>query len=226
MKTTIVHDLNWRGQHCPAGNSQRSATLNFAFRNLWEFGTRVFMAITELSGWTLELVRQTVQLYMDLCWTIHYKPTVHICHYWFLGLLRKPCFSVQNIQHIQLYALLCCVRMINNTRSATHRLRNTCFLIFGLQSFKEIKRTRKKKTITHKVYFQILFRSNSFHPVFFFLISLWSLLVRDTSLLTHSRDDSDQKVLALVKLGLQFFAQLAFGALDVILGGSILSHQV
>ena len=58
------------------------------------------------------------------------------------------------------------------------------------------------------------------------LTALGSLLEGDGLLLTHSRDDGDKQVLALVEVGLDLLAHITLGKLDIVLGGTILSHQV
>lgn len=59
------------------------------------------------------------------------------------------------------------------------------------------------------------------------LLSLfWSLLEGDGSLLIHSGDDGDQQVLTLVESSLDGVTQLTLWSLDVILGVTILGHQV
>ena len=58
------------------------------------------------------------------------------------------------------------------------------------------------------------------------LTTLWRFLVGDSLLFTHSGDDGDEEILALVKVGLDQLAELAVGNLDIVLRGAILSHQV
>ena len=56
--------------------------------------------------------------------------------------------------------------------------------------------------------------------------ALGRLLVGDGLLLTHGGDDGDKEVLALVEVVLDLLAQLTVRELNVVLGSSILSHQV
>jgi hypothetical protein len=54
----------------------------------------------------------------------------------------------------------------------------------------------------------------------------WSLLERDSSLLTHGRDDGDQQVLTLVEGGLKGLTQITLWGSDIVLGVTVLGHQV
>ena len=45
-------------------------------------------------------------------------------------------------------------------------------------------------------------------------------------LFTHCTDDGNQKIFAFVKIGLNLCSKVALGHLDVIFGGTILSHEV
>ncbi len=58
------------------------------------------------------------------------------------------------------------------------------------------------------------------------LRALGSLLEGDGLLLAHGGDDSDEEILAAVKLLLDLFAEVAIGQLDVVLGDAVLGHQV
>jgi hypothetical protein len=44
-------------------------------------------------------------------------------------------------------------------------------------------------------------------------------------LFTHGGDNSDKKFLAIVELLLQLITKFTFGALDIILGGTVVKHQ-
>ncbi|KAH3661878.1 hypothetical protein OGAPHI_006057 [Ogataea philodendri] len=80
----------------------------------------------------------------------------------------------------------------------------------------------------YKVY-QVLdemFLSGEFQETIAHSVASWGFFVGNTSLLTHSRDDSDQKVLTFVKVSLQFITQLSVWGLDVILGLTVVGHQV
>ena len=56
--------------------------------------------------------------------------------------------------------------------------------------------------------------------------ALGRLLVRDGLLLAHSRDDGDEEILAFLKAGLDFLANVTLGDLDVVLGDTVVGHQV
>ena len=58
------------------------------------------------------------------------------------------------------------------------------------------------------------------------LTALGRLLEGDGLLLTHSRDDGDKQVLAVVELGLDLLAHITVGKLDIVLSSTVLSHQV
>ncbi len=58
------------------------------------------------------------------------------------------------------------------------------------------------------------------------LSALGRLLDGDGLLFTHSRDDGDKNVLAIIEIGLNLLAEIAVGDLDVVLGGTVLGHQV
>ena len=58
------------------------------------------------------------------------------------------------------------------------------------------------------------------------LAALGRFLVGDSLLLTHGRDDSDEQILALIEVGLDLLAKVALRKLDVVLGGTILGHEV
>lgn len=57
------------------------------------------------------------------------------------------------------------------------------------------------------------------------LSTLWSLLVGDSSLLTHSGDDRDDQVLTVVKVVLDLVTNLTLRNLDVVLGVTVSGHQ-
>jgi len=48
----------------------------------------------------------------------------------------------------------------------------------------------------------------------------------DGLLFTHGRDDGDKQVLALIKVGLDLLAQITLRDLDVVLGNTVLGHEV
>lgn len=56
-------------------------------------------------------------------------------------------------------------------------------------------------------------------------LSLWSILERNGSLLTHSRDDGDGQVLTVVELGLDLVTQVTIWDLDIVLGVTVVGHQ-
>lgn len=58
------------------------------------------------------------------------------------------------------------------------------------------------------------------------LIALGRLLDGDGLLLTHGRDDRDKEILALVEVALNLLAEVAVGDLDIVLGSTVLGHQV
>lgn len=58
------------------------------------------------------------------------------------------------------------------------------------------------------------------------LAALGRLLVGDGLLFAHGGDDGDEEVLALVEVGLDLLANVALGDADVVLGGTVLGHQV
>ncbi len=58
------------------------------------------------------------------------------------------------------------------------------------------------------------------------LRALGSLLEGDSLLLAHGGDDSDKEVLAAVELILDLLAEVAIGQPDVVLGDTVLGHQV
>ena len=58
------------------------------------------------------------------------------------------------------------------------------------------------------------------------VVALGRLLVRDGLLLAHSRDDGDEEILALLEVGLDLLAKLTLGNADIVLGGTVLSHEV
>ena len=45
-------------------------------------------------------------------------------------------------------------------------------------------------------------------------------------LLAHGRDDGDKEVLALIEVALDLLAEVTLRQLDVVLGGTVLSHEV
>lgn len=45
-------------------------------------------------------------------------------------------------------------------------------------------------------------------------------------LLTHSRDDGDQEILAVIEAALDILAEITLRQFDIILGSTILSHKV
>lgn len=49
--------------------------------------------------------------------------------------------------------------------------------------------------------------------------------VGKTSFLVHGLGDGDINLLAVVKVGLDFIADFAFGDFDIVLGGTFGSHQ-
>lgn len=51
------------------------------------------------------------------------------------------------------------------------------------------------------------------------------ILVRQTVLLTHGRDNRDQELLTLLEIFLQLLTELTIGKLDIILGGTVGQHQ-
>lgn len=51
------------------------------------------------------------------------------------------------------------------------------------------------------------------------------ILVRQTVLLTHGRNNRDQEFLTLLEILLQLLTELTFRELDIILGGTIGQHQ-
>ena len=58
------------------------------------------------------------------------------------------------------------------------------------------------------------------------LTALGRLLEGDGLLLTHSRDDGDQQVLAIFEASGDLVTHLTLRDFDIVLGGTILSHQV
>ncbi|EEQ41625.1 eukaryotic translation initiation factor 5A [Clavispora lusitaniae ATCC 42720] len=56
-------------------------------------------------------------------------------------------------------------------------------------------------------------------------LGLWCLLVGNGGFLTHGRNDRDDQVLALVKVGLDLVTQLTVWDLDVVLGVTVVGHQ-
>ena len=56
--------------------------------------------------------------------------------------------------------------------------------------------------------------------------ALGCLLVGNGLLLTHSGDDGDKEILAVIEARLDFLADVTIGYFDIILGSTILSHEV
>ena len=56
--------------------------------------------------------------------------------------------------------------------------------------------------------------------------ALGRLLVGDGLLLTHSGDNGDKEILAVIEARLDFLADVTIGYFDIILGSTILSHEV
>lgn len=56
--------------------------------------------------------------------------------------------------------------------------------------------------------------------------ALGCLLVGNGLLLTHSGDDGDKEILAVIEAGLDLLADITIGNLDIILGSTVLSHEV
>lgn len=52
------------------------------------------------------------------------------------------------------------------------------------------------------------------------------LLDRDGLLLTHGRDDCDQKILSLVEIGLNCLPEVAVREFDIIFGSPVLGQKV
>ena len=52
------------------------------------------------------------------------------------------------------------------------------------------------------------------------------ILDKTHSLFAHSTNDGDQEILAIVEAGLNIFAYVAFGKLDIVLWGAVLGHEV
>lgn len=56
--------------------------------------------------------------------------------------------------------------------------------------------------------------------------ALGCLLVGNGLLLTHSGDNGDKEILAVIEAGLDLLADITIGNLDIILGSTVLSHEV
>lgn len=60
----------------------------------------------------------------------------------------------------------------------------------------------------------------------FGLLALGSVLEGEAVLLTHGRDDGDHEVLAFVKSGLDLLTELTLGNTDIVLGVTVVGHEV
>ena len=58
------------------------------------------------------------------------------------------------------------------------------------------------------------------------LTALGRLLVGDGLFFTHGGDNGNKEILAVVEVALDLLAEVTLGDTDIILGGTILSHQV
>lgn len=60
----------------------------------------------------------------------------------------------------------------------------------------------------------------------YFLLALRSVLEGEAVFLAHGRDDGDHEILAIVEGGLDLVAELTVGDTDVVLGVTVVGHQV